>query len=304
MKEVRRERAPGPGSLYVVATPIGNLEDITLRALRVLSQSDLILAEDTRRTARLLNHYGIGTRLLSLHQHNERRRIEETVSRLEAGANVALVSDAGTPLISDPGFPLLRAIIGRGLGAVPVPGPSAVTAALSIGGLATDRFLFVGFLKARAAARRAQLQALAPLPDTLVLLESPVRIRALLGDLVQCFGGDRQAALARELTKLHEAVSRGTLEGLTRGVSSGEIPERGEFVVLVAGASGSVSAADGSAAVGLEKLLPLLLAELPLKRAVSLAVRITGERRNVVYRTALAMISGPQVASGSKDTSD
>ncbi|MFN9742947.1 MAG: 16S rRNA (cytidine(1402)-2'-O)-methyltransferase [Acidobacteriota bacterium] len=222
--------------LYLVATPIGNLEDITLRALRVLRESSLIACEDTRHTRLLLNHFGIATPTISYHEHNERTRADELVERLRAGATVALVSDAGTPGISDPAYRLVQAALAADVRVIPSPGPTAFVAALVAGGLPTDSFLFVGFLPPRKMARRARLEELREMRPTLVLYEAPHRIRETLDDALEILG-DRPAVLARELTKLHEQFRRGTLAEL-RHRHDAE-PPRGEMVLLIAGHQGS-----------------------------------------------------------------
>jgi 16S rRNA (cytidine1402-2'-O)-methyltransferase len=214
------------GVLYLVATPIGNLEDITLRALRVLKRVDLIACEDTRHTRKLLAHYQISKPTISYHQHNEAERMAELITRLEAGSDIALVSDAGTPLISDPGFRLVRQAIDRGIAIVPVPGPSAVVTAISASGLPADEFTFVGFLPARRAARRQRLKELASIKSTLVFYEAPHRIKETIADALQLMG-NRDCVLARELTKIHEQFVRAPLAEI-------EIPEaRGEMVLMI-----------------------------------------------------------------------
>ncbi len=273
-----------PGTLHVVATPIGNLEDITLRALEVLAQVDHIAAEDTRRTRRLLTHYGISTPLVSLHEHNEHRRIEQITGWLQAGRSVALVSDAGTPLLSDPGFPLVRACRRLGLPVSPVPGPSALTAALSVAGLPVDAFCFHGFLPRQPGPRRERLAALAESPVTLVFYESSHRIRAALEAMAEVLGQERPAVVARELTKRHEEILDGPLGTLAEKLRSDPERCRGEFVVLVAPAPAGAAARPGAAP---EEVLEILLESLPVKQAVALAARITGQPRNRLYRLAL-----------------
>ena len=285
----------GSGRLYVVATPIGNLADLSPRARDTLAACALVAAEDTRHTGQLLKASGIRTPLQSLHDHNERQRIPELLARLAAGASIALVSDAGTPAISDPGFELVRAAAAAGVEVVAVPGPCAAVAALSIGALPTDRFCFDGFLPARATARRARLDALAAESRTLVFYESPHRVVEMLEDCVAAFGGERPAALARELTKLHETVYRGTLEELwARGRSDADVA-RGEIVLLVAGAEPVAAAAGGADGHGgeLDRVLGVLLAELPLKQAAQLAAQITGARNNEAYKRALHLKQAP-----------
>ncbi len=280
--------APARGTLFVVATPIGNLGDLTPRAAEVLRRADLLLAEDTRRTGQLLAACGIERprgSLESLHEHNERERVPRIVERLLGGAEVALVSDAGTPLVSDPGLALVSAAAQAGIEVVAVPGPSALVAALSVAGLPTDRFVFEGFLPARAAARRQRLQELVAEPRTLVFYEAPHRLRGTLEDLRECFGADRPAVVARELTKKFETVYRGSLGELAARAAEDPALARGEIVVLVRGADEAASAASGLSA---EQLLRLLLAELPPSQAAKLAAQITGLPRKELYELALA----------------
>lgn len=272
------------GCLYVVATPIGNLGDLSGRAAEVLAGVDLIAAEDTRRTGQLLRHLGLDRPLLALHEHNEQARLGTLLGRLRAGDSIALVSDAGTPLISDPGFPLVRACHAEGVRVVPVPGPSALIAALSVAGLPTDRFRFEGFLPRRASARAERLNALAAATETLVFYESSHRIEETLQALVRAFGSERPATLARELTKLHETLLTGTLGEILAAVEADENQRKGEFVLVVGGAR---SRETKGFEVSLEALLEALLAELPLKRAVTLAARLSGEKKNRVYQLAL-----------------
>ena len=219
-----------PGTLYLVATPIGNLADITHRALQVLRDVDLIACEDTRHTHKLLNHYGISTRTISYHEHNEQQRAEHLIEQLKQGNDVAVVSDAGTPSISDPGFRLVRAAIENGVAVVPVPGPSALISALIAAGLPTDQFFFAGFLPARANARRARLAELQSVPGTLIFYEAPHRLAATLKDAYEILG-ERDAVVARELTKVHEEIRRGRLSELSSQYESEE--PRGEIVVLI-----------------------------------------------------------------------
>jgi len=280
--------AQSGGALYVVATPIGNLEDLGGRAARVLAEVELILAEDTRHTRRLLEHYRIATPSSALHEHNEARRCAALVRRIAAGARIALVSDAGTPLISDPGYRLVRALREAGLAVICVPGPSAVIAALSVSGLATDRFCFEGFLPARGAARRRRLEALAGEPRTICLFEAPHRLAATLADLAERLGGERRAALARELTKAFEEVRSATLAELREWLAVHPERARGECVLLVEGAPGRAA----RPALEPEAVLDLLAAELPPRRAAELAARICGVGRNALYRRALARRAG------------
>ena len=276
----------GQGRLYVVATPIGNLSDLSARARDVLESVGLIAAEDTRHTGSLLKHFAIRTPLMSLHEHNEKQRASEVVLRLQQGISVALVSDAGTPAISDPGFELVRAAAAAGIDIVAVPGPCAAIAALSIGALPTDRFCFEGFLPARAAARRERLRELAGEARTLVFYESPHRIAAMLEDCAGCFGAQRGAALAREITKLHEAVYRGTLAELAARAAQDPDFSRGEIVLIVAGSPRVAQAPDEA---GLDRVLRPLLNELPLKQAARLAAQIAEVRDNQAYKRALQL---------------
>lgn len=272
--------------LYVVATPIGNLADITRRAVDVLARVDLIAAEDTRHTRRLLAHIGISKPLLSLHEHNEGQRLVGLLARLEAGESIALVSDAGTPLISDPGFRLVRAAQHRGLSVAPVPGACSIIAALSVAGLPTDRFAFEGFLPTRTSARQRYLHGLRYESRTLVFLESSHRIVAALHDLTAIFGATRMATLARELTKRYETARLDTLGGLTEWIAEQAEREKGEFVLVVDGARAEPDQRH-AADLAPEAVLKVLLEELPVKQAVRLAARLTGVPRNALYRLAL-----------------
>lgn len=267
------------GTLYVVGTPIGNLQDLGPRARDVLGRVDLIAAEDTRRTRGLLSSIGLNTPLMAYHEHNETERADELLARLATGESIALVSDAGTPLLSDPGLKLVRAARARGLPLVCIPGPSALTAALSVAGLATDRFVFEGFLPRRAAVRAERLAALAAEPRTIVLFEAVHRMQETLAALIEAFGAGREAVVARELTKLHEQVTGGTLGALAAQLG-GEIPLKGEFVVLIAG-SGEETTADERDA---RRVYRLLAARLSPRDAVALTAEITGLSRNAVYR--------------------
>ncbi|HPQ94408.1 MAG: 16S rRNA (cytidine(1402)-2'-O)-methyltransferase [Thiothrix sp.] len=272
-------------SLYCVATPIGNLDDMSRRACQVLAEVDCIYAEDTRVTRQLLSHFGIQNRLVSLHDHNEAGRVAEVLAVLAQGKSMALVSDAGTPLISDPGYHLVGAVTQAGFRVIPVPGPSALIAALSVAGLPTDRFCFEGFLPARGNARRKALAALAAEPRTLVLYESSHRIEALLTDMLTTLGGERQLVLARELTKRFEQVCRGTVEALLQAVRTDENLRRGEFVVMLAGAEPAAPAEQDNTT-----LLRLLLEEgLSVRQAAKVAARLTGQPRNALYRLATAL---------------
>lgn len=272
------------GTLYVVATPIGNRGDITARAVEVLGGVDAVLAEDTRHTGSLLAHLGLRRPLRSLHEHNERAVLGDVLARLGRGETLALVSDAGTPLLSDPGYHLVRAAREAGCTVVPIPGPSAAVCALSIAGLPTDRFAFEGFLPARAGPREQRLRALATEPRTMVFYEAPHRVVAAVDAMLAAFGAARPAVIARELTKRFETVRGGSLADLAAWLRDDPGQQRGEFVVVVGGAPpGEESGWPERDAA----LLLSLLEELPLARAVAVVARVTGRRRNDVYREAL-----------------
>lgn len=273
------------GTLYVVATPIGNLDDMSARALKVLANVALIAAEDTRHSIRLLQHFGIDTPLAACHEHNERDEGGRFITKLLAGEDVALVSDAGTPLISDPGYHLVRQARAAGVDVVPVPGACALIAALSAAGLPSDRFIFEGFLPAKSAGRRGRLEQVKEEPRTLIFYEAPHRILECLEDMKLVFGAERPALLARELTKTFETLKGLPLAELCEFVASDSNQQRGECVVLV----GGWSAPEGEAAISVQaqRVLDLLLAELPLKRAAALAAEITGVRKNLLYQAAL-----------------
>ena len=269
----------GSGTLHVVATPIGNLGDLSPRALETLKRVDAICAEDTRHTRQLLAHFGLERPLLALHEHNEGDAAAPLVARLLAGDSLALVSDAGTPLVSDPGFRLVRAARAAGVRVSPVPGPSALVAALSAAGLPSDRFVFEGFLPAKAKARREHLQALAAEPRTMIFYESSHRIEDTLADMAMAFGDDRPAVVARELTKLFETVLNGGLAGLARRVREDANQRKGEFVVLVQGAP---EAADAKVAEG-RRLYARLCEHLPPSTAAKLAADLSGAPRKALY---------------------
>ena len=274
------------GALYVVATPIGNREDISARALRILREVNAIAAEDTRHTGQLLAHFEINTPLFSLHEHNERTRLAQVAARLRKGQSLALVSDAGTPLISDPGFPLVRELRRQGLKVIPIPGPSSILAALSVAGLPTDRFVFEGFLPAKSAARRERLQTLVWEDRTLVFLESSHRIAETLSDMAEVLGAQRPAVIARELTKRFEEVQSAPLGALTDWLGADPHRSRGEFVVLVQGAPVVTNEVDTPET---RRLLTALLEELPMGRAVAVAVKATGLKRKTLYELALML---------------
>lgn len=279
----------GPG-LHIVATPIGNLRDISFRALATLAGADAILAEDTRVTRTLLAHYGITTPLLAYHEHNAESMRPKVMARLEAGGRLAIVSDAGTPLISDPGYKLVECVVEAGIAITGIPGASAVLAALVLAGLPTDRFFFEGFLPPKTAARRGRLQELAAIPGTLVFFESPRRVAEMLADAAAIYGS-RKAAVARELTKFHESVRRGRLDELALAYAAEDAP-RGEIVVLIgpplAGDAGSISAGDL-----IDDKLRAALAGLSLKEAVAQVAAATGQPRRKVYARALELTRQP-----------
>jgi len=275
---------PVSGTLSIVATPIGNLEDITQRALRVLREADLIACEDTRHTRKLLNHFAITTATISYHEHNEKERAEELCEALESGKNIALVSDAGTPLISDPGFRIVQAAVDRGISVVPIPGASAVITALSVSGLPTDQFLFAGFLSARTGARRAKLNELRTVAGTLVFYEAPHRIKATLQEALEVLG-NREAVIAREVTKLHEEFARGSLSQLIERLSSSEAP-RGEMVLIISGQAAelpSPSTTDPNVRL-VERIEQLEGEGMDQKSALKQAAKELGVKRADAYR--------------------
>ncbi len=273
------------GTLYVVATPIGNLDDLTPRAAEILRSADLVCAEDTRRARTLLTHCGANTATLAYHEHNERKLLDQILARLREGAAIALISDAGTPLVSDPGFPLVRACHLHGIPVSPIPGASAAIAALSASGLPSDRFLFEGFLPRTQSQRRTYLEGLTGEPRTLIFYEASHRILESLADLIAVFGPDHPAVLAKELTKLHERIQSAPLQTLHDALTAEPELQRGEFVLLLAGAAPS----DGEVPPEALRTLKILLEELPLKQAVALAAKITGRQRNALYAEAVAL---------------
>jgi 16S rRNA (cytidine1402-2'-O)-methyltransferase len=274
------------GTLYVVATPIGNLNDITLRAIETLKMVDAIAAEDTRHTSGLLAHFGISKKMIAVHEHNEQQSAEKLLNALQAGEHIALVTDAGTPAVSDPGAIVVEAAHQAGVKVVPIPGVSAVITALSASGITQNGFLFYGFLPASSAARKKILTELKPQTVTLVFYEAPHRIVESIADFAEIFGDARQIVFARELTKTFETIHRCALKDASNWLASDPNQQRGEFVLLVAPAPPQQEE-------GLDehtlKTLALLLAELPLKQAVKLAVEITGEKKNALYEAALKM---------------
>ena len=271
------------GELYIVATPIGNLGDISQRAITVLAEVDVIAAEDTRHSKRLLQHLNIDRPMLAYHDHNEAAQSDAIISRLAEGQRIALISDAGTPLVSDPGYSLVSKARAGGYPVIPIPGPSAVIAALSVSGLPSDRFTFEGFLPAKANSRVKALQALADESRTLVFYESSHRIQASIDDMAEVFGRQRTAVIARELTKTFETVLQGSLEDLAGQLSADNNQQKGEFVVLVKG----MDKVDLAAEADGERVLDVLLAELPVKQAASLAAKISGQSKNDLYKLAL-----------------
>ncbi len=270
-------------TLYVVATPIGNVTDITLRALHVLLLADVVACEDTRKTGALLTRFGLNKHMVAAHQHNEREAAEKLIARLHAGERVALVSDAGTPAVSDPGARVVDAVRAAGLNVVPVPGASAAITALSASGLVNDRFHFVGFLPAKAKQRESELSTLKSMAATLVIYEAPHRIVDCVEALAAVFEPGRQVVFARELSKLFEEIHRCTIGEALAWVKADANRERGEFVVLVEGATQDTDAGDAEA----ERILNILLAECSVKQAASLAAQITGKKKNALYERAL-----------------
>lgn len=274
------------GVLYVVATPIGNLNDITLRAIEVLNAVDVVAAEDTRHTSGLLNHLGIAKKMIAVHEHNEQKSAQQLLVRIQSGESIALVSDAGTPGISDPGAIVVNVLREAGVTVVPVPGASAVTTALSAAGITDNGFSFIGFLPASGSQRRKTLAALSVVPNTLVFYEAPHRIVDSIVDMATVLGGSRRVTIARELTKTFETFHRCLLSEAQDWLESDTNQQRGEFVVLVEPAIEKtvegISEAD-------EKVLKTLLAELPLKQAVKLTTDITGGKKNDLYQHALSL---------------
>nr|WP_187298765.1 16S rRNA (cytidine(1402)-2'-O)-methyltransferase [Marinobacter sp. F3R11] len=274
------------GTLYIVATPIGNLEDLSPRAVKVLSEVAVIAAEDTRHSGRLLQHLGVNKPLLALHDHNERGRVQSILERLSEGSDVALISDAGTPLISDPGYVLVREARNEGIRVSPIPGPCALIAGLSAAGLPTDRFLFVGFLPAKRAGRRSVLEELRKDAATLVFYESPHRILDTVADIAEVLGPQREVVLGREITKTFETFYSGEAAEVLGELTGDPHGNRGEFVVMVRGAE---KAGSGLMAgeVDVDRLLKLLMVEMPLKKAAKIASELTGLGKNELYQRAL-----------------
>lgn len=271
---------------YVVSTPIGNLDDLSPRAVETLKKVDLIAAEDTRHSGRLMQHFAISTPMLAVHDHNERQRAQMLVQKLAQGQSIALISDAGTPLISDPGYHLVSAVREAGYKVVPVVGPCALIAGLSVAGLATDRFSFYGFLPAKSSGRIQQLQQLAKVTHTQVFYESPHRIVATVDDIVSVMGSDRQLVLARELTKTFETIYGAKASEVQAWLAADHNQQKGEFVVLLEGA-----APEQLHDIGLkeERMLKLLLAELPIKKAAAITASLTGHKKKALYDRALEL---------------
>lgn len=270
-----------PGRLFIVATPIGNLDDISVRARDVLASVDFIAAEDTRHSRIMLSRLGINTKLVSYHDYNERKVAQSLIDKMMAGKSIALISDAGTPLINDPGYQLVAAAHTAGIKVIPVPGPSALIAALSVSGLTTDRFVFEGYLPPRPAARRKRLSELASETRTLVFFEAPHRIPEFIEDALSIFDANRMVTVARELTKIHETIHRDQLGRLPAWIKNEQTCLKGEFVVLIQGEQ-TVQRQDDS-----QRILEILLTEVSLRDAVNLTARITGRKRNEIYRQAV-----------------
>jgi 16S rRNA (cytidine1402-2'-O)-methyltransferase len=273
------------GVLYIVATPIGNLDDISLRAIEILKQVDVIAAEDTRHSIRLLNHLGIRNKLISLHEHNERDRIDSIIEDLRQGSNIALISDAGTPLISDPGYPLVKAVQDAGLRVSPIPGASSIMAALCAAGMPTAPFTFYGFLSQKNSERLSKLSAIKQQNGTLIFLESTHRIERLLEQLCELFG-DSHIVVAKELTKSFERFLSGTPSEILLIMQQEPVLKKGEFVVLI---DNPVTISEKSLSDEDVEILKLLLEDLPLKKAVQISTRISGKKKNDIYQQALQL---------------
>lgn len=270
--------------LYIVATPIGNLGDMSARAIEVLRQVDLIAAEDTRHSKTLLQHFVINTPCCSLHDYNERQRVDKLIELMKTGKSIALISDAGTPLISDPGFALVRAVRAAGFQVIPIPGACAAIAALSAAGLPSDRFIFEGFLPAKSSARQQRLENLREETRTLIFYEAPHRILDLIKDMLLVFGVEREAVIAKELTKTYETIYQGNLSELKNWLEADSNHQRGEFVVLLQGVELKES---HPICIDPSEVLKILLEELSVKQAANLAAKITGEKKNTLYELAL-----------------
>ncbi|MDP4548280.1 16S rRNA (cytidine(1402)-2'-O)-methyltransferase [Marinobacter sp. MDS2] len=277
------------GQLFVVATPIGNLEDLTERARQVLAKADLVAAEDTRHSGRLLQHLGLNKQMLALHDHNERARVQQVLEALSQGQSIALVSDAGTPLISDPGYILVREARAAGFQVSPIPGACALVAALSAAGLPTDQFLFAGFLPAKRAGRKSALENFKRQPATLVFYESPHRIADFMEDLVEVMGAERECVLGRELTKAFETFYTGAAAEVLADLQADPHGAKGEFVVMI---RGSEEVPGAEASVEADKLLAMLVKELPVKKAARIVADVCGLGKNELYQRALELKEG------------
>jgi len=275
------------GTIYIVATPIGNLGDISQRALETLRYVDIIFAEDTRNSRKLLSHYGIKNKLSSLHAHNEAEKTQQIMGLLKDNLSIALISDAGTPLISDPGYRMVKVLSAEGFPIIPIPGACAIITALSIAGLPTDRFTFEGFLPSKPSARKACLDANKQETRTQVYYESSHRIQASINDFYNIFGAEREIVLARELTKLYEDIFRGTLAQLSEWIAANPMRQKGEFVLMLHGFIAEEK--PDEYCISTHTLLTTLLAELPVKQAASIAAKITGESKNRLYKQALQL---------------
>ena len=274
-----------PGTLYIVATPIGNLGDMVPRAVEILQSVTAIACEDTRHSKKLLDHFAIDKPLFAYHDHSDKKSSDNILARLSSGNDIALISDAGTPLISDPGYRLVRAARQQGIAVIPVPGACAAIAALSVAGLPTDRFRFIGFLPAKTTQRKKVLQELAAVPETMVFYEAPHRIMETLRDSLEIFGGEHSGFMAREVSKTFETYLHGTLAELLTVVEADSNQQRGEIVLVLAGRESS----DSSVTVDGEKILRLLLGELPAAKAAALTAKITGGDKKQFYQMALAL---------------
>lgn len=272
-----------PNALYIVATPIGNLDDITYRAIATLKKADIIAAEDTRHSGKLLQHLGVDTPLIPYHDHSNEAQVQKLLARLQQGENIALISDAGTPLISDPGYRLVKLAREQNITVIPIPGACAMVAALSAAGLPSDRFSFEGFLPAKSGPRSARLQPLAEDPRTLIFYESPHRIQESLTAMQDAFGADRPVVLAREISKTFETFISGTFATLLETVAKDANQQRGEMVVMV---QGFADATDGDNDLDEQtrNTMRVLMDELPLKQAAAIAAKLTGEKKNRLYQ--------------------
>lgn len=273
------------GTLYIVATPLGNLQDMSFRAVSILQDVDRVASEDTRHSLPLLRHFSIQKPLVSLHEHNEQMRAKSLIEYLKNGESIALISDAGTPLISDPGSHLVRVVREAGIKVVPIPGPCAAIAALSASGLPTDRFVFEGFLPVKGKWRKDRMHSLKNETRTIIFYEAPHRIAHLLDDITDIFGGDRECVIARELTKIYETIHSGTLTELQKWIKEDKFRERGEIVLLVKG----ISEISDKNEMAYEEILKILLEELPLKQAVEITAKITKQKKNMIYEKALVL---------------